>query len=82
MTTKYLFQIGTLETYIYDEFVQDLADNFNGKLKLETIKNAIKLLEEYGNKYYFQIDALCLLMHFMERDNIDTAFVIEKSEGL
>ena len=82
MVNKYLFKMGNIETYVYDEFVHQLADSYDGVLRLETIKNAIKVLEEYGNKYYFQMDALSLLMYFIEKEGVDTAVVVEKSKGL
>ena len=82
MLTKYLFKIGTIETYVYEEFTHDLADANDGSLTLETIKSAINVLAKYGDKYWSSIDSLAFLEYLMERECVTVTTVIEKSEGL
>ena len=78
---KYLYKIGTVETYVYDESVNGLADDCDGVLSLEQIKYAIKQLREHGNKYFHIIDAFALLQYFIESEGVNEALVIEKSES-
>ncbi len=82
MLTKYLFKIGTVETYVYDEFTHELADSKCGVLTIETIESAIEVLGRYGDKYWSSIDSLALLQYFMNRECVTFTSVVEKSEGL
>ena len=43
MLTKYLFKIGSVETYVYDEFTHELADSRDGVLEIGTIRSAIEV---------------------------------------
>ena len=77
---KYLYKMGETETYIYDEVVNGLADNNGGVLTLDQIKYAIHQLQKEGMKYFHIIDEFCLLLYFIERENVDKAIVIEKRD--
>ena len=77
---KYLYKMGATETYVYDDSVNELADKCNGVLTLEQIEYAIQQLEQYGNKYYFVIDSLCLLLYFIKKEGVDEAIVVEKTK--
>ena len=79
---KYLFKIGTLETYVYNDFTRLLSDYYNGTLTKEQIHNAINILQkEDPIQYYHEIDSLSLLGYFLDKENVDIATVIEKTKA-
>lgn len=77
---KYLYQIGETQTYIYNNTINKIADNNNGKLTTEIINKTSKILrQEYGALFEAYFDDLALLSYFMQRENVNEITVIEKT---
>ena len=70
---KCLYKIGAMETIVRDETINHLTEQCNNVLDKEQIEYAIEQLRAYGNTYWATIDEFCLLLHFMEKENVTSA---------
>lgn len=77
---KYLYKIGNIETWVYDDSVNYFADTNNGTLTKEQILHLIQKLGEYGNKYWAVIDSLSLLTYFMDKESVESTTVVDKEK--
>lgn len=66
----YCYKIGSMETIIYDETINSLTNDYGNVINKEQIEYAVEQLRKYGNMYWATIDEFCLLLHFMEKENV------------
>ena len=64
-----------METIVRDETINNLTEQCNNVLDKEQIEYAIEQLRAYGNTYWATIDEFCLLLHFMEKENVTSAYM-------
>ena len=80
---SYTYLIGNQEYNCYNETVNKLADECNGILTKDQLEYAIQVLQSQirENHYVHSMDTFALILHYVEKENVDFAQVITKNNG-
>ena len=70
-------------TIIYDDFVNKLADHFGGELTKDQCNAALRALsKEPYEKWFGEIDEICYILHFLDKNGVDKVTVVGKGFSL
>ncbi len=76
VNNKYLYKIGDKEIYIYDSIINTLVIDYGNAITFDQIEYAVKVLRQYGVKYWATIDNFALIRYYMEVEKVQIATII------